>query len=42
MRGAIQRLVEGPLAERILTGEIAAGQSVQVVAGEAGIGFVAR
>jgi ATP-dependent Clp protease ATP-binding subunit ClpC len=30
MRGAIQRLVEGPLAERILAGEFAAGDEVRV------------
>jgi ATP-dependent Clp protease ATP-binding subunit ClpC len=32
MRGAIQRLVEGPLAERILAGEISAGDAVRVEA----------
>jgi ATP-dependent Clp protease ATP-binding subunit ClpC len=42
MRAAIQRLVEGPLAERILAGEIAAGQSVQLVVSGDGIVFAAR
>jgi ATP-dependent Clp protease ATP-binding subunit ClpC len=32
MRGAIQRLVEGPLAERILAGEFSAGDDVRVEA----------
>jgi ATP-dependent Clp protease ATP-binding subunit ClpC len=32
MRSAIQRLVEAPLAERILRGELAAGDEVLVSA----------
>jgi ATP-dependent Clp protease ATP-binding subunit ClpC len=42
IRSAIHRLVEGPLAERILTGEIAAGQSVQLVASGDEIRFARR
>ena len=40
MRGAIQRLVEAPLAERILAGEFAQGDAVRVTAGEEGLTFV--
>jgi ATP-dependent Clp protease ATP-binding subunit ClpC len=37
MRGAVQRLVEAPLAERILAGEFGPGDTVQVDAGSGGI-----
>jgi ATP-dependent Clp protease ATP-binding subunit ClpC len=39
MRGAVQRLVEGPLAERILTGAVGAGDVVAVDAGPDGLSF---
>ncbi|MGB8931660.1 MAG: ATP-dependent Clp protease ATP-binding subunit, partial [Anaeromyxobacteraceae bacterium] len=39
MRGAIQRLVEGPLAERILSGEFGAGDDVGVEALEGALRF---
>ena len=39
MRGAIQRLVEGPLAEKILAGEFAAGDAVRVEAIDGEIRF---
>ena len=41
MRGAVQRLVEAPLAERILAGEFSAGDavSVDVAADGAALGF---
>jgi ATP-dependent Clp protease ATP-binding subunit ClpC len=39
MRGAIQRLVEAPLAERILAGELGPGDAVRVTAGEEGLAF---
>jgi ATP-dependent Clp protease ATP-binding subunit ClpC len=39
MRGAIQRLVEAPLAERILAGEIDAGDEVRVAADGSGLSF---
>ena len=39
LRGAIQRLVEAPLAEAILAGEFAAGDEVRVSAGEGGLRF---
>ena len=39
MRGAIQRLVEAPLAERILAGEIAPGHAVRVVVQHGAIAF---
>ncbi len=39
MRGAIQRLVEAPLAERILAGEVGQGDAVRVTAGEDGLVF---
>ncbi len=37
MRGAVQRLVEAPLAERILAGELGPGDSVAVDAGPDGL-----
>jgi ATP-dependent Clp protease ATP-binding subunit ClpC len=40
MRGAIQRLVEAPLAERILRGELAAGDEVLVRADGPSLRFV--
>ncbi|HSN15816.1 MAG TPA: ATP-dependent Clp protease ATP-binding subunit [Anaeromyxobacteraceae bacterium] len=39
MRGAIQRLVEGPIAERILAGEFSAGDDVGVEAAEGELRF---
>jgi ATP-dependent Clp protease ATP-binding subunit ClpC len=39
MRSAVQRLVEAPLAERILAGEFAAGDDVCVEVGSAGLVF---
>jgi ATP-dependent Clp protease ATP-binding subunit ClpC len=39
VRGALQRLVEGPLAERILTGEFGAGDEVEVAVTEGAIAF---
>jgi ATP-dependent Clp protease ATP-binding subunit ClpC len=39
MRGAVQRLVEGPLAERILTGAVGPGDVVAVDAGTDGLRF---
>jgi ATP-dependent Clp protease ATP-binding subunit ClpC len=39
MRGAIQRLVEGPLAEKILAGEFGAGDAVLVGALEGELSF---
>jgi ATP-dependent Clp protease ATP-binding subunit ClpC len=39
MRSAIQRLVEGPIAEKILAGEFGAGDLVQVEAAEGEIRF---
>jgi ATP-dependent Clp protease ATP-binding subunit ClpC len=39
MRGAVQRLVEGPLAERILTGAVGPGDLVAVSAGPDGLVF---
>jgi ATP-dependent Clp protease ATP-binding subunit ClpC len=39
MRGAIQRLVEGPLAEKILAGELGAGDHVVVEASAGGLRF---
>jgi len=39
MRGAVQRLVEGPLAERILTGAVGPGDVVAVDAGPDGLAF---
>ncbi|BDG01641.1 AAA family ATPase [Anaeromyxobacter oryzae] len=39
MRGAVQRLVEAPLAERILAGEIGPGDRVVVDAGAEGLAF---
>jgi ATP-dependent Clp protease ATP-binding subunit ClpC len=40
MRGAIQRLVEGPLAERILAGTFSPGDVVQVEAADGALRFV--
>ncbi len=37
MRGAVQRLVEAPLAERILAGEFGPGDAVAIDAGEDGL-----
>ncbi len=39
VRGALQRLVEGPLAERILTGEFGPGDEVAVEVAEGAIAF---
>jgi ATP-dependent Clp protease ATP-binding subunit ClpC len=39
MRGAVQRLVEGPLAERILAGEFGPGDEVVVAARGEALGF---
>jgi ATP-dependent Clp protease ATP-binding subunit ClpC len=39
MRGAVQRLVEAPLAERILTGAVGAGDAVAIDAGPDGLVF---
>jgi len=39
MRGAVQRLVEAPLAERILAGEVGPGDSVTVEADAGGLRF---
>ncbi len=39
MRGAIQRLVEGPLAEKILAGELSAGDEVSVEARDGALRF---
>jgi ATP-dependent Clp protease ATP-binding subunit ClpC len=39
MRGAIQRLVEGPLAEKILAGELSAGDEVRVDAVDGELAF---
>jgi ATP-dependent Clp protease ATP-binding subunit ClpC len=39
MRGAVQRLVEAPLAERILAGEFEAGDDVRVEVVEGGLVF---
>jgi ATP-dependent Clp protease ATP-binding subunit ClpC len=39
VRGALQRLVEGPLAERILTGEFGAGDEVAVEVTEGVLAF---
>jgi ATP-dependent Clp protease ATP-binding subunit ClpC len=39
MRGAVQRLVEAPLAERILDGEFGAGDLVRIDAGADGLAF---
>jgi len=39
MRGAVQRLVEAPLAERILRGEFGPGDAVRVEVGEGGLRF---
>jgi ATP-dependent Clp protease ATP-binding subunit ClpC len=42
MRGAVQRLVEGPLAERILDGTFTAGDEVLVRAAEGQLSFTRR
>jgi ATP-dependent Clp protease ATP-binding subunit ClpC len=39
MRGAVQRLVEAPLAERILAGEFDAGDAVTIAVGDDGLLF---
>jgi ATP-dependent Clp protease ATP-binding subunit ClpC len=39
MRGAVQRLVEAPLAERILAGEFGPGDAVVVALGDGGLRF---
>ena len=39
MRGAVQRLVEAPLAERILAGAFAKGDAIAVDAGADGLTF---
>ncbi len=39
MRGAVQRLVEAPLAERILAGELGAGDEVLVELGDGALAF---
>jgi ATP-dependent Clp protease ATP-binding subunit ClpC len=39
MRSAIQRLVEGPLAEKILAGELSAGDEVRVDAVDGELAF---
>ena len=39
MRGAIQRLVEAPLAEKILAGELAPGDAVRLVVEDGAIAF---
>jgi ATP-dependent Clp protease ATP-binding subunit ClpC len=42
MRSAVERLVEAPLAERILAGEFGPGDTVRAVAEEQGIRFERR
>jgi len=39
LRAAVRRLVEEPLAEAILTGRFAAGDTIEVAAGESGVEF---
>jgi ATP-dependent Clp protease ATP-binding subunit ClpC len=39
MRGAIQRLVEGPLAEKILAGDLSAGDTVRIEAVDGALTF---
>jgi ATP-dependent Clp protease ATP-binding subunit ClpC len=42
MRGAVQRLVEAPLADRVLAGELSPGDEVWVEATAGGLGFRRR
>ena len=39
LRRAIQRLVENPLAKRLLAGEFTAGDTVRLDVGDAGLAF---
>ena len=39
MRGAVQRLVEGPIAERILAGELVPGDEVEVAVEAGALAF---